>query len=65
MRLTQLHAATRIEDLRLPPSNQLEALKGGRKGQWSIRVNKQWRNVLPIQFIQCLQPIANRFVAAR
>ena len=43
MRLTQLDAATRIEDLRLPPSNQLEALKGGRKGQWSIRVNKQWR----------------------
>ena len=43
MRLTQLHAATRIEDSRLPPSNQLEALKGGRKGQWSIRVNKQRR----------------------
>lgn len=42
-RLTQLNAATRIEDLRLPPSNQLEALKGDRKGQWSIRVNEQWR----------------------
>ncbi len=43
MRLTQLDAATRIHDLRLPPSNQLEALKGSRKGQWSIRVNQQWR----------------------
>ena len=43
MRLTQLDAATRIDDLRLPPSNQLEALKGSRKGQWSIRVNQQWR----------------------
>lgn len=42
-RLTQLDAATRIEDLRLPPSNRLEALKGDRKGQWSIRVNDQWR----------------------
>ncbi len=42
-RLTQLNAATRIEDLRLPPSNQLEALKGDRKGQLSIRINDQWR----------------------
>ncbi len=43
MRLTQLDAATRIDDLRLPPSNHLEALKGERKGQWSVRVNAQWR----------------------
>jgi toxin HigB-1 len=43
VRLTQLHAATRLEDLRLPPSNQLEALKGDRKGQYSIRINDQWR----------------------
>jgi proteic killer suppression protein len=43
MRLTQLNAATRIGDLRLPPSNRLEALKGDRAGQWSIRVNEQWR----------------------
>jgi toxin HigB-1 len=43
VRLTQLHAATRLEDLRLPPSNQLEALKGNRKGQCSIRINDQWR----------------------
>lgn len=43
MRLTQLHAATRPDDLRLPPSNRLEALKGDRAGQWSIRINDQWR----------------------
>ena len=43
MRLTQLNAATRVDDLRLPPSNHLEALKGVRKGQWSIRINDQWR----------------------
>ena len=42
-RLTQVNAATRIEDLRLPPANQLEALKSDRKGQWSIRINSQWR----------------------
>jgi proteic killer suppression protein len=43
MRLTQLNAATRIEDLRLPPSNRLEALAHDRDGQWSIRINDQWR----------------------
>ena len=43
MRLTQLDAATRIEDLRLPPSNRLEALSRDRAGQWSIRINDQWR----------------------
>ena len=43
MRLTQLDAATRIEDLRLPPSNRLEALRHDRGGQWSIRINDQWR----------------------
>jgi toxin HigB-1 len=43
MRLTQLEAATRIEDLRLPPSNRLEALAHDRAGQWSIRINDQWR----------------------
>lgn len=43
MRLTQLGAATSIEDLRFPPSNRLEALKGDRRGQWSIRINEQWR----------------------
>jgi proteic killer suppression protein len=43
MRLTQLNAATRLEDLRLPPSNRLEVLKGDRIGKWSIRINDQWR----------------------
>ena len=42
-KLTQLHIAGRVEDLRIPPNNRLEALKGDRKGQWSIRVNDQWR----------------------
>jgi proteic killer suppression protein len=43
MRLGQLQAATRLEDLRLPPSNRLEALKGERSGQHAIRINDQWR----------------------
>ena len=43
MRLTQLHAVTTIDDLRSPPSNRLEALKGNRKGQWSVRITDQWR----------------------
>lgn len=43
MRLMQIHAAVVVDDLRLPPSNQLEALQGGRTGQWSIRINAQWR----------------------
>ena len=43
MRLVQLDAATRVEDLRMPPSNRLEPLRGDRVGQWSIRINDQWR----------------------
>ena len=43
MRLNQLHAATTLNDLRFPPSNHLEALSGDRVGQWSIRINQQWR----------------------
>ena len=43
MRLTQLDAATEIEDLRQPPSNRLERLSGDRLGQWSIRINDRWR----------------------
>jgi len=43
MKLQQLHAAEDLRDLAIPVSNQLEALKGDRKGQHSIRVNKQWR----------------------
>jgi len=43
MKLLQLDAAHIMEDLRIPPANRLEPLKGDRKGQWSIRVNDQWR----------------------
>lgn len=43
MRLMQLDAAFQVEDLRIPPSNQLEKLAGDRLGQWSIRINAQWR----------------------
>lgn len=42
-KLLQLHAATALDSLRVPPGNQLEALKGNRRGQYSIRVNDQWR----------------------
>jgi proteic killer suppression protein len=42
-KLLQLHASTELASLRIPPGNQLEALKGNRKGQYSIRVNDQWR----------------------
>ena len=43
MKLNALNAAVQLEDLRLPPSNRLEALKGERKGQYSIRINDRWR----------------------
>jgi proteic killer suppression protein len=42
-KLRMVAAATRLEDLRSPPGNYLEALTGGRTGQHSIRVNDQWR----------------------
>ena len=42
-KLRQLDAAATIEDLRKPPGNRLEALKGKRAGQMSIRINDQWR----------------------
>ena len=42
-KLWMLDAAAQLSDLRVPPNNQLEALKGNRKGQHSIRINKQWR----------------------
>jgi proteic killer suppression protein len=42
-KLLQLDAADRLDDLRVPPGNRLEALKGDRKGQHSIRVNDHWR----------------------
>jgi len=42
-KLRMLHHALSLEDLRVPPANRLEALKGDRKGQHSIRINDQWR----------------------
>jgi proteic killer suppression protein len=38
-----LNNASTLDDLRIPPANRLEALKGNRKGQHSIRINDQWR----------------------
>jgi proteic killer suppression protein len=42
-KLRQLDASLTLEDLRNPPGNQLEPLKADRAGQWSIRINDQWR----------------------
>ena len=42
-KLRQLEIAANLEDLRVPPGNRLEALKGDRTGQYSIRINRQWR----------------------
>ena len=42
-KLVQLNAATSLEFLRIPPGNRLEALQGSRRGQYSIRINEQWR----------------------
>lgn len=42
-KMQQLHAVTALTDLRTPPGNRLEALKGDRKGQFSIRIDRQWR----------------------
>ena len=42
-KLTQLSAAEKLDDMRVPPGNRLEALKGNRSGWHSIRINDQWR----------------------
>ncbi len=42
-KLLYLHRAVRLQDLRVPPGNRLESLKGDRKGWYSIRINDQWR----------------------
>lgn len=42
-KLAQINEARRIEDLRVPPGNRLEKLSGSRSGQYSIRINDQWR----------------------
>ncbi len=58
-KLQMLEDAYSLEDLRVPPGNRLEALRGDRKGQWSIRINDQWRvcfrfedgNVLDVEIV--------------
>ena len=42
-KLRMLNAAQQLKDLEIPPGNRLEILKGKRKGQYSIRINSQWR----------------------
>ena len=42
-KLAFLHSAKELNDLRLPPSNRLEKLRGDRQGEYSIRINDQWR----------------------
>ena len=42
-KLRMLHRAEIVDDLRVPPANRLELLKGNRQGQYSIRINDQWR----------------------
>jgi toxin HigB-1 len=42
-KLRQLEIADRLEDLKVPPGNRLEALTGDRSGQYSVRINDQWR----------------------
>jgi toxin HigB-1 len=42
-KLTMLHSAASLDDLRVPPANRLEKLAGDREGQYSIRINDRWR----------------------
>ena len=42
-KLDQLDASVLLDDMRAPPGNRLEKLKGHREGQWSVRINDQWR----------------------
>ncbi len=42
-KLRMIAAAPTLDTLKVPPNNRLEALKGNRSGQWSIRINEQWR----------------------
>jgi toxin HigB-1 len=42
-KLRMLNQSTDVTDLRIPPANRLEKLSGDRRGQWSIRINDQWR----------------------
>lgn len=48
-KLMVLNAATNIEDLRAPPGNRLEKLRGDREGRWSVRINRQYRVVFAFE----------------
>jgi proteic killer suppression protein len=60
-KLAQLDAAATLEFLRAPPGNRLELLRGDRAGQWSIRINDQWRicfrwqngDALGVEIVDC------------
>ncbi len=54
-KLRMLGAAQRLDDLRIPPANRLEALKGKRAGQHSIRINEQWRICFVWRYGQCAE----------
>ena len=49
-KLNAIDAAVHLKDLHLPPSNRLEALKGERKGKYSIRINDRWRICFELNF---------------
>ena len=55
MKMQQLHASGDLKDLSIPASNQLEALKGDRKGEHSIRINKQWRICFKMEEWPCVR----------
>lgn len=63
-KLRMVHRAARLEDLTVPPNNRLERLRGDRDGQYSIRVNDQYRicfrwvdnNAEEVEFVDCHQP---------
>ena len=52
-KLIMIHHSANLNDLQIPPSNRLEALKGNRKGQHSIRINNQWRICLNGEKMAC------------
>jgi proteic killer suppression protein len=52
-KLLQMHAATELSQLAIPPGNRLEPLKGDRRGQHSIRINDQWRICFRWHFGNC------------
>jgi proteic killer suppression protein len=54
-KLRMLDAAQRLADLRIPPANRLEALKGNRSGQHSIRINDQWRICFVWRIDHCVE----------